>query len=84
MITQLLIDLQAVEKKAVAVLKAAEAAYHASIKARATVEETAALDPGRHQVALGAIRTAIAHFEQLVPDPSTPSNQPAAPDPAKN
>jgi hypothetical protein len=66
MIAQLLTELQAAEKTGVAVVGAAEAAYNASVKSHDSVGQTAALDPGRHQVALGAIRTAIEHVETIV------------------
>ena len=65
MITQLLTQLQAAETVGIAVVKAAEAAYVAARKANAAPEHIAALDPGRHQVALGAIQTAIAHVETI-------------------
>jgi hypothetical protein len=65
-IVQLLTELQAAEKIAVAAVGAAEAAYNAAVKSHASVGQTAALDPGRHQVALGAIRTAIAHVETIM------------------
>jgi hypothetical protein len=68
MITQLLTQLEAAEKIGIAVAKAAEAAYSAAVKSRAPVEQTAALDPGRHQLTLGAIRTAIAHLETIIGD----------------
>jgi len=77
MITQLLTSLQSAEKIAAAVVKDAEAAYNAAVKARASIEETAALDPGRHQVALGMIRTAIEHIQPLI-EASTSSGAPAA------
>jgi hypothetical protein len=68
MIAQLLTQLEAAEKDAVAVVNTAEAAYNASRKGNAPVQRTAALDPGRHQLALGAIRTAIAHIETIMGD----------------
>jgi hypothetical protein len=66
MIIQLLMQLQAAEKIGVAAVNAAEAAYNASVRSRASVTRVAALDPGRHQVALGAIRTAIGHVESIM------------------
>jgi hypothetical protein len=66
MITQLLTQLQAAEKIGIIVVQAAEAAYNAAKKANAAPKQIAALDPGRHQVALGAIQTAIAHIETIM------------------
>jgi hypothetical protein len=61
-----LTQLQAAEKIGITAVNAAEAAYNASVRSRAPVTQTAALDPGRHQVALGAIRTAIGHVESIM------------------
>ncbi len=66
MIVQLLTQLQAAETVAIAVVKAAETAYCAAKKNNAAAEHIAALDPGRHQVALGAVQTAIAHVETIM------------------
>jgi len=66
MIIQLLTQLQAAETVAIAVVKAAEAAYEAARKNNAAPEHIAALDPGRHQVALGAVQTAIMHVETIM------------------
>jgi hypothetical protein len=66
MIVQLLTQLQAAETVGIAVVKAAEAAYVAAKKNSAAPEYIAGLDPGRHQLALGAVRTAIAHVGTLV------------------
>ncbi len=41
-------------------------AYNAAVKSCAPAEQIVALDPGRHQVALGAIRTAIGHVETIM------------------
>ncbi len=66
MIAQLLTQLRAAEQIGAAVVKAAEGAYDAARKTDAAHEEIAALDPGRHQVALGAIRAAIGQVETIV------------------
>jgi hypothetical protein len=66
MIAQLLAELQAVEKTAVTVRDTAVKAYNAAAKGNAKLEDLAALDPGRHQVALGEIRTAIAHVQTIM------------------
>jgi hypothetical protein len=66
MIIQLLTQLQAAETVAIAVVKAAEMAYEAARKNNATAKQIAGLDPGRHQVALGAVQTAIAHVETIM------------------
>jgi hypothetical protein len=66
MITQLLTQLQAAEQIGAAAVRAAEMAYNAAVKSCAPAEQIVALDPGRHQVALGAIRTAIGHVETIM------------------
>jgi hypothetical protein len=66
MIAQLLTELLAVESTACTVASAAEAAYGAAIKSGACDERLAGLNPGPHQIALGSIRTAIAHVETIM------------------
>jgi hypothetical protein len=66
MITQLLTELEAVEKTAVAAVQVAESAYRAAGKAAKPLAQIMALDPGRHQVALGAVRTAIAQVQNIM------------------
>jgi hypothetical protein len=66
MITQLLTELLAAERTAVAIAKAVETAYNLSLRRRAPDEETAAVNPGPHQAALGAIRRAIGHVENIM------------------
>jgi hypothetical protein len=66
MIIQLLTQLQGAEKIGVAVVQCAEAAYKAAKHAGLKPEQIAALDPGRHQVALGAIQNAITHVETIM------------------
>jgi hypothetical protein len=41
-------------------------AYNAARKNNVAPEQIAALNPGRHQVALGAVQTAIAHVEIIM------------------
>jgi hypothetical protein len=58
--------LQAAERIGIVVVQCAEAAYKAAKHAGLKPEQIAALDPGRHQVALRAIQTAITHVETIM------------------
>jgi hypothetical protein len=66
MITTLLTKLQDCEQTAIQIVAEAETAYNAALKARAPIAEVASLDPGRQQIALGEIRTAIAHVQLIL------------------
>ena len=79
MIIQLLTQLQAAEKIGIVVVQAAEAAYTAAKKAHAPPEKIAALDPGRHQVALGAVQTAIGHVETIMGAADDAADAPPSP-----
>ena len=61
MLDKLQITLQAAEEAAVAIVQDAEAAHADALKARADSVAIAQLDPGRLQVVVGAIRSAIHH-----------------------
>jgi hypothetical protein len=78
MIAQLLAELQAVEKTALAAKDLAADAYQQAAKSARTdpdLAKLATLDPGRHQIVLGAIRNAIEHAQVIMnatePKPSS-------------
>jgi hypothetical protein len=66
MIIQLFTKLKEAEALGAAALKAAEAVHDAGVKAGKHDGELSALDPGRHQIALGSVRTAIAFVENIL------------------
>jgi hypothetical protein len=66
MITQLLTELEAVEKTAITAMRVAETAFKAAAAAGKPLEQIMALDPGRHQIALGAVRTAIEQVQSIM------------------
>lgn len=69
MIIQLFAKLKEAEEIGAAALKAAQAVHDAASKAGG---DLSSLDPGRHQIALGSVRTAIAYVESILgPDATT-------------
>jgi hypothetical protein len=66
MILQLFAKLKEAETIANASVKAAEDAWLIAKRAGHTAEQLAPLDPGRHQVALGALQTSLAHVQTIL------------------